>query len=466
MTSVTQTLRKRPDFVTFGIYLGLVAVGWLMIFTVGLEEDGYTMANFLKTAVGKQTVWIGISFFAFFMVQLLSWKFWQSFAYPIYIATLLALVGLFIFGTKIQGATSWYSFGGFTIQPSELAKVGTCLAVAAFLGNYNTDLRQLRWQLIGVAILVAPMLLILLQPDAGSALVFASFLLVFYRAGLSSAYYIVGAFSAVVLILAFIVEPFNLIQGLVLVAAVIMALNFKSKLYGLLISLAVAIGVIILQVNLPEYKWYILGGSILGTLVLSGILWQNRKQKEVSLLIGAILLGSILSLGANFAFNKLLPHQQDRINVWLRPHLTNNKDAGYNLANSKMAIGAGGLEGKGFLNGTLTKGGYVPEQMTDFIFCTIGEEQGFVGSMAIILLFFLLLYRLTIIAERQRTDFVRYYAYSVAGIIFIHFFINIGMTMGLMPIIGIPLPFISKGGSSLLGFSIMIAILLKMDSSR
>lgn len=185
----------------------------------------------------------------------------------------------------------------------------------------------------------------------------------------------------------------------------------------------------------------------------------------MSLLIGAVLLGSVLALGANFGFNKLLPHQQDRINVWLRPHLTNDKEAGYNLANSKMAIGAGGLEGKGFLNGTLTRGGYVPEQMTDFIFCTIGEEQGFVGSMAVIILFLLLLYRLTIIAERQRTDFVRYYAYGVAGIIFVHFFINIAMTMGLMPIIGIPLPFISKGGSSLLGFSIMLAIILKMDST-
>jgi rod shape determining protein RodA len=457
-------LRKRPDFVTFGIYLGLVAIGWLMIFTVGYE-DGYTMANFLKTPVGKQSIWIGISFFAFFCVQLLSWKFWQSFAYPIYIITVLLLIGVLFLGAEIKGATSWFRFGGFTIQPSELAKVGTCLAMASFLGSYNTDLKNVRWQLIAAAIIGLPMLLILLQPDAGSALVFISFLIVFYRAGLPSAYFIIGFFSLAVLILGLVFEPFNLNQALILFAAIIMSLNFQSKLYGFIGSAVGAAGIIILQLELPEYRWYILGGSIVLVLGMSIVLWQKRKQKEVSLLIGAMLLGSVLAIGANFGFNKLLSHQQDRINVWLRPHLTNNKEAGYNLANSKMAIGAGGLEGKGFLEGTLTKGGYVPEQMTDFIFCTVGEEQGFVGSMAIIILFFLLLYRLTIIAERQRTDFVRYYAYCVAGIIFIHVFINIGMTMGLTPIIGIPLPFISKGGSSLLGFSIMIAILLKMDSS-
>ena len=464
LTSVTQTLRKRPDFVTFGIFLGLVAIGWLMIFTVGYE-DGYTMANFLGTPVGKQTIWIGISFFAFFMMQLVSWKFWQSFAYPIYIFTLFLLIAVLFFGANIKGAMSWFRFGGFTIQPSELAKVGTCLAMAAFLGNYNTDLKQLRWQLIGVSIMAAPILLILLQPDAGSALVFTSFLIVFYRAGFPASYYVIGFYSVAVLILSLVSAPFDLIQWLILLAMVIMSTNFRPKIYGLLTAVVFAAGVIFLHRNLPEYDWYIFGGTLLAAVVLSVVLWQRRKQKEVSLLIGAVLLGSVLALGANFGFNKLLPHQQDRINVWLRPHLTNDKEAGYNLANSKMAIGAGGLEGKGFLNGTLTRGGYVPEQMTDFIFCTIGEEQGFVGSMAVIILFLLLLYRLTIIAERQRTDFVRYYAYGVAGIIFVHFFINIAMTMGLMPIIGIPLPFISKGGSSLLGFSIMLAIILKMDST-
>lgn len=465
MTSVTQTLRKRPDFVTFGIFLGLVAIGWLMIFTVGYEEEGYDFSTFLNTAIGKQTIWIGISFFTFFLMQLISWKFWQSFAYPVYIFTLLLLIGVLIFGANIKGATSWYRFGGFTIQPSELAKVGTCLAMAAFLGHYNTDLRQFRWQLIAGSIIAAPILLILLQPDAGSALVFTSFLIVLFRAGLPSNYFVIGVFSAAVLILGLVLEPFVLTQGLILLAILIMSLNFTPKYYGFIGSVLFATGGYFLHREVPEYGWYIFGGTIFVGLVLSFVLWGRRKQKEVSLLIGAVLLGSALSFGANFGFNKLLPHQQDRINVWLRPHLTNDKEAGYNLANSKMAIGAGGLEGKGFLNGTLTKGGYVPEQMTDFIFCTIGEEQGFVGSMAVIILFLLLLYRLTVIAERQRTDFVRYYAYGVAGILFVHFFINIGMTMGLMPIIGIPLPFISKGGSSLLGFSIMLGILLKMDSS-
>ncbi len=464
MTSVTQTLRRRPDFVTFGIYLGLVAIGWLMIFTVGYE-DGYELSEFLNTAVGKQTIWIGISFFAFFLVQFISWKFWQSFAYPVYIFTLLLLIGVLFFGANINGATSWFRFGGFTIQPSELAKVGTCLAMAALLGHYNTDLRQVRWQLIAAAIFGMPMLLILLQPDAGSALVFISFLIVLYRAGLPSNYYIIGIYSAVVLILGFVFEPFILIKALIVLAIIVMSLNFKPKSYGLMTSALFATGVYFLYRELPEYELYILGGTILTGLVLSGLLWTRRKEKEVSLLIGAVILGTVLTIGANYAFAKLPPHQQDRINVWLRPGMTNDKEAGYNLANSQMAIGAGGLEGKGFLKGTLTKGGYVPEQMTDFIFCTIGEEQGFVGSMAVIILFLLLLFRITVIAERQRTDFVRYYAYGVAGIIFIHFLVNIGMTMRVMPVIGIPLPFISKGGSSLLGFSIMLGILLKMDNS-
>jgi rod shape determining protein RodA len=464
LTSVTQTLRKRPDFVTFGIYLGLVAIGWLMIFTVGYE-DGYEISEFLNTAVGKQTIWIGISFFVFFLVQFISWKFWQSFAYPVYIFTLLLLVGVLIFGANINGATSWFRFGGFTIQPSELAKVGTCLAMAALLGHYSTDLRQIRWQLIAASIFAGPMLLILLQPDAGSALVFTSFLIVLYRAGLPNNYYIIGIFSGVVLIMGFVFTPFILIKALILLAIIVMSLNFRPKSYGLIASVLLAAGAYFLYRELPEYELYVLGGTILIGLILSGVLWTRRKEKEVSLLIGAVILGSLLTLGASFAFDKLPPHQQDRINVWLRPGMTNDKEAGYNLANSQMAIGAGGLEGKGFLNGTLTKGGYVPEQMTDFIFCTIGEEQGFVGSMAVIILFLLLLFRITIIAERQRTDFVRYYAYGVAGIIFIHFLVNIGMTMRVMPVIGIPLPFISKGGSSLLGFSIMLGILLKMDSS-
>lgn len=464
--SVSQKLRKRPDLVTFGTYLGLVAVGWLMIFTVGYEDDGYTMATFFKSAIGKQSIWIGISFSVFFIIQLIDWKFWQSMAYPIFGLSMLLLVGVLLFGANIKGATSWFRFGSFTFQPSELAKVGTSLVMAAFLSNYNVNLRQVRWQLVALAIIAVPMGLILLQPDAGSALVFTSFLLVFYRAGLPSNYYVLGFFSVGMLILGLIFSTFSLVQVLFLVGISILSLNYRPKIYGFVISGLFATGIYFLQTQLPEYKWTILGGSGLVLLVLSALLWKIRKQKEVSLVIGAILLGGLFAFTANFGFNKLLPHQQDRVNVWLRPHLTNEQGAAYNLINSKMAIGAGGFDGKGFLNGTMTKLNYVPEQMTDFIFCTIGEEQGFVGSMAVILLFFLLLYRITILAERQRNKFVQYYAYSVVGIIFIHFFINIGMTMGLMPIIGIPLPFISKGGSSLLFFTIMLAILLKMDSTR
>lgn len=465
--SVTQKLRHRADLFVFGIYLGLVAVGWLMIFTVGYEEGGYTMSTFFSTPVGKQTIWIGISLFSFVIIQMIDWKVWQSFAIPIFVFSIIMLILVLTpLGTSIKGASSWFRFGSFTFQPSELAKVGTCLAIAAFLGNYNTKIQELKSQLIALAIIGVPMLLILLQPDAGSALVFTSFLIVFYRAGLPSNYYVLGLFSVAMLLLGLVFNTFYLGQSLILGGIFILSLNYRPKVYGFFISTFFALGIYFSYQYLPEQHWYILGASVLVLLVLAFFLWRIRKEKEVSLVLGAIVLGTLLAFVVNFGFNKLMPHQQDRINVWLRPHLTNDQGAGYNLINSKMAIGAGGFEGKGFLNGTMTKLNYVPEQMTDFIFCTIGEEQGFVGSMAVIILFFLLLYRLTVIAERQRNKFIQYYTYGVAGIIFIHFFINIGMTMGLMPIIGIPLPFISKGGSSLLFFTIMLAILLKMDSTR
>ncbi len=457
-------INRGLDWTTFSLYLCLVLVGWLMIFTVGYEEGYHGINDFLSRPVGKQTIWIGISFVGMFLLYFIDWKFFQTFSYLFYIIGLIFLILVLFFGTKINGANSWFIFGGMSFQPSELAKLGTCLALSSYLSSFSTSMEVFKHQVIAVGLFVFPMLLILLQPDAGSALVFASFMIMLYRAGLSSNIYIIGAFVGTVFILALMYPPLNIILGLTMAMTVGLSLGFKKKRDPVLIAIAIAIGTIYLvTIGLVKYA---LPLALVAFAGYSWLEWQNRKERIVLVLAGALIAGSLLVFTANFAFSQLESHQQERINVWLNPEKADPRKALYNLNQSKMAIGSGGAQGKGFLKGVMTKLEYVPEQFTDFIFCTIGEEQGFAGSFSIMVLFFLLLYRLVMIAERQRSNFSRFYCYGIAGILFIHFFINIGMTMGLMPIIGIPLPFISKGGSSLLIFSLMIGLVLKLDSNR
>ena len=454
------------DWVTFSIYLCLVLVGWLMIFTVGYEE-GYNggIGDFLSRPIGKQTIWIGISFLGMFLLYFIDWKFLQTFAYLIYIFSLVLLLLVLFFGPKINGARSWFIFGGFSFQPSELAKFATCLALSSYLSSFSTSMREFKHQAIAVGLFVAPMLIILLQPDAGSALVFTSFMIVLYRAGLSANIYIIGAFVSTLFILALKFPALNIILGLSLVATLALSVGFKKNRYPILIALGLIVGTTFLAYK--ELIFYALPVALGAFAIYSWLEWQNRKQRLIMVLAGGLLAGSALIFTANYAFNNILEkHQQERINVWLNPEKSDPRGALYNVLQSKMAIGSGGVQGKGFLKGVMTKLEYVPEQFTDFIFCTIGEEQGFAGSFSIMVLFFLLLYRLVMVAERQRSNFSRFYCYGIAGIIFVHFFINIGMTMGLVPIIGIPLPFISKGGSSLLIFSMMIGVVLKLDSNR
>ncbi|MBV6653149.1 MAG: rod shape-determining protein RodA, partial [Mameliella sp.] len=302
---------------------------------------------------------------------------------------------------------------------------------------------------------------------AGSALVFTSFLLVFFREGLSPIYYIVGIVGSTLLVLGFIYPPVPIIFGTILTGTAVLSYYFEKSLRT---YAWIAIGLLaIAAYNLSAlgYELYMVGGAALFFIAASVIAYQQRNGRLALLMAFFLFLGSGLAFASNYAFNYVLkPHQQDRINVWLQPEKCDERGSLYNLTQSKAAIGSGGLEGKGFLNGTMTKLNYVPEQSTDFIFCTIGEEQGFIGTAGIILLFLLLLLRITVVAERQKSNFARHYAYCVAGILFMHIFINIGMTMGVTPIIGIPLPLISKGGSSLLGFTIMISILLKLDKHR
>ncbi len=458
------------DGLTFSLMIALAFVGVLMIFSVNHEEFlEVGWPGFFSTAAGKQTIWVGICAVIFTFVMLFDAKFWRAFAYSIYGFSLFLLVLVLLFGTNIKGATSWFTFGGFSFQPSEIAKFGTCLGMAAFLDTYNTDLRSARSQLTALLILLLPMSLILLQPDAGSAMVFLSFLILMYREGLSQNYYLVGGLVAALLISAlaltndFFIYLTMLLLSIGWITYLITKRSIRSTVMGGLLA-AGAGAYYLTYAGFGQYVVASLAVIFLGT-AYGG--YRKREGRLARALIVFCLLGSGLVFASDYAFNNLLkPHQQDRINVWLNPDECDTRGSLYNLEQSKIAIGSGNIAGKGFLDGTMTKLNYVPEQSTDFIFCTIGEEQGFIGTAGIIVLFCLLLVRLITIAERQRDDFSRYYAYGVIGILFIHVFINIGMTMGLMPIIGIPLPFISKGGSSLLGFTLMLSVLLKLDKHR
>ena len=456
------------DLVTFSLFLALVIVGWLMVFSVGYEEfRNMEAGSFLSTSAGKQAIWIGICGLIFAFIMLFDWKFWQTFAYPIYAFSIGLLVLVLFFGTNIKGATSWFSFGGFSFQPSEVAKFGTALALAGFLSSYSTDLKNPRSQFISLMIILAPILLVLVQPDAGSALVFLSFFLVLFREGLNPAYYVVAGVMGALLIAGLVVDPMHIALTLALLSLLIMAFSLRAKQRRYWMLGVAALAGVSFYLTRLDYLSYVLAGCLVAVLVLGYVLYQQRNGRLAATLIFFLLAGTGLAFAANYGFNNVLkPHQQDSINVWLQPDKCDERGSLYNLVQSKTAIGSGRIQGKGFLHGTMTKGNFVPEQSTDFIFCTIGEEQGFIGTFGIIVLFLLLLFRISMIAERQRYSFARHYAYGVAGIIFIHFFINIGMTMGLMPIIGIPLPFISKGGSSLMGFTIMIAVMLKLDKHR
>lgn len=461
---------KGTDVLTVSLYFALMGIGWFMIYSTGAWLESYpeSLAPFLfETAVGKQTLWIVISLFVFFGIFFLfDYKVFNVLAYPIYIGGIILLVGVLIFGVEIKGATSWFRFAGFTIQPSELAKFGTCLAMASYLNSWSNKLDNFRSIAVGIGIWILPALLVLLQPDAGSALVFFSFLLPMYREGLTPVIYLLGGFTASMFILGILFPPLVLIALLSGFAAILLTFNLPKRrllvVAGLLFLFAVA------GYGWLQEKYLITIISLIApTIAFSAYYLLRGKTQIAQLTLAGLLLGSGIAFTSNYLFNNVLqPHQQDRINAWLQPDKLDEKGALYNVTQSKLAISAGGLLGKGQGEGTMTKYGYVPEQQTDFIFCTVGEEQGFVGSTLVILLFLILLWRISVIAERQRSTFNRAYAYGVAGIIFIHVIVNIGMTMGLVPVIGIPLPFLSKGGSSLLGFTIMLAVLLKLDKYR
>ena len=410
----------RLDWVTLLIYFTLVLIGWFSIFSAKYNELHPSIFDF-SMEYGKQLIWIGIALLAGFIILLIDAKFFNAFSLWIYFFFLASLVAVLVYGKATKGAMSWIEFGPVKFQPSEFAKMGTALALAGYLGRLDVDLRKRKEQIVSFALILVPMALVLLQNDTGSAIVFVSFIFVLYREGMPGA-------------------------GWLMVIGVVAALLFIFTL-----------------VWSQKVMYFILGSLLLLTLLY---LLLNKKRDAIVPVILVFGMGFGMVFSVDYAFNHVLQeHQQNRVLVLLG-QLDDPKGVGYNVYQSKIAIGSGGFSGKGFLQGTQTKYDFVPEQHTDFIFCTIGEEGGFLGTAAVVILYVALLLRIIMLAERQRSTFSRVYGYGIAGIFFVHVAINIGMTIGLMPVIGIPLPFLSYGGSSMLAFTVMLAIFVKQDANR
>lgn len=454
---------KTIDWIAFSVYLTLVVFGVMMIYaSTYIEFEKY---GFMRSSVGKQLIWMAISFTSMAVIFTLDWKIWQLLAYPIYTISVVLLMGVPFFGSEINGNKSWYLIGGMSFQPAEFAKVGAALAMASFLSTPSTNLKSFRSQFMAFGMLLIPMGLILVQGDLGSAIVFASFLIAMYREGLSPNYYVGGFAILAILLLGLIFDPIIVSIGILGLGLWYLTTLYKEQT----IAKRVVLGLSLAAVVAWWFGQGIYGLGILGaTYLIWGLIYSSRKGvREVGAAGLAIVLAIGMCVSANYAVFKVLkPHQADRVLVWLKPETCADCKSMYNFMQSKTAITSGGLLGKGFLQGSMTRYSYVPEQPTDFIFCTVGEEQGFVGAISIVTLFLVLMLRLTVIAERQRSNFARVFTYCYVGILFIHFFINIGMTIGVTPMIGIPLPFISRGGTSLLAFSAMMGIVLKMDRDR
>jgi rod shape determining protein RodA len=404
-----QSLTNNIDWICIVIYILLVIMGWLNIYSSSLSSA--------EGIADKQLIFIVLTIPLIFILLYVDGKFYEKYASIIYGVALLLLLGLFAFGKTIAGQRCWYAIGSFTLQPSEFAKAATALALAKYLSDTQINLKDVNRQIQALAILFLPVMLILPQPDPGSALIYSIFVVVLYREGLPAWYVLTGFVAIVLFVLTLVLEP----EYVILIALlVIVFVHFKSRLGD-------------------------------RNLVLSGILFT-------------LISGFVLSVSYVFT-HVFKQHHRDRFNILLGKSV-DMKGIGYNTNQSEIAIGSGGWFGKGFLEGTQTKGGFVPEQHTDYIFTTVGEEWGFLGSLFVIALFVGLFLRIIYLSERQKTKFSRVYGYCVAGVLFIHFFVNIAMVVGIFPTIGVPLPFFSYGGSGLWGFTILLFIFIKMDANK
>lgn len=409
------TQRISFDWFTIILYLTLVFLGWMSIYSSSYTLDSSVFS--LNTIAGRQLAFIIGSLLIGISILLIDAKLINRLSYVVYLLTVIALVLVLFIGKEVGGAKAWFNFGKFGLQPAEFAKIGTILAIAKFLNDKDIYLDTTRTLIISISFIIFPVLLILIQPDAGSALVYTALIIMFYREGL----------------------PLRYIIGIIIVVIL--------SILTLIIGVSSTIIVLIILTSILAY------------------LLNKQKKKFMIVLIFFIMCASVIS-GINYTYEKVLrPHQKERIDLIIGKE-KNELGSGYNLRQSLIAIGSGGFIGKGYLKGTQTKGNFVPEQDTDFIFCTIGEEFGFLGSGLVITLLLTLIIRIILLSEKQTSRFGRIIGYSLASILFAHIFINIGMTIGLVPVIGIPLPFFSYGGSSLLAFSMLLCIFMKFDSCR
>lgn len=478
-TNENSTLFKSIDWLTVLLYMVLVVLGAISIYAASYNFDQASMFDLAKFS-GKQFLWIGLSTVLGLSLLLIDRRVYEAYAYPIYAGMMLLLLVTIAIAPNIKGSHSWIVLGPVSLQPAEFAKFATALALAKLFSTYNFALNTAKNYAIAAGVILLPIMLIILQNETGSSLVYFSLVLVLYREGMTGFVLYAGVCAVVFFVLALKYSVFTFMGidlGAFLVLAIIMVLVVGMLLFycrSLVLSRNVLLGYVgssLLVVALHylgiDVNGYLFFFSVIGASVIYLLFAMFHDDLKKVLITVVFAVSSVMFLfTVDFAFNKVLePHQQTRIKVVLGIE-EDLRGAGYNVNQSKIAIGSGGLTGKGFLNGTQTKLKYVPEQHTDFIFCTIGEEQGFVGSVGVLLLFLMLILRIIAIAERQHTAFARVYAYCVASIFIFHLCINVGMVIGLCPVIGIPLPFFSYGGSSLWGFTVLLFILLRIDATR
>ncbi|WP_396162779.1 rod shape-determining protein RodA [Flavobacterium sp.] len=411
-----QSVGNRIDYISILLYIVLVIMGWMTIYSASLPLEETSIFD-ISQIYGRQMLFIGLTIPLIFIILFTDAKIFERLSFVFYSLGIILLLGLFVFGVTKKGQTNWYQFGGFGFQPSEFVKTATALLLAKYLSYSQINLKLTKHQIIGLAIVGLPILLILMQPDAGSAMIFVSLIFVLNREGLPSWYFFAGIIAIALFFLSLVIQPIYLISVLLVIMIIHYIFNRKISrnpiVYGLLY------------------------------LVMAGF-----------------------SFSVSYVYDSILePHQKDRINVLIGDDVDMKRE-GYNLNQSMIAIGSGGLLGKGYLEGTQTKGGFVPEQHTDYIFTTVGEEWGFIGSITVILLFVALFLRIIYLAENQKTKFSRVYGYCVATYLFTHFFVNIAMLIKLFPTIGVPLPFFSYGGSSLWAFTILLFIFIKLDANK
>jgi rod shape determining protein RodA len=463
-------ISEEVDWTLVVLYLVLVIFGWMNVFASNYNDQFTSILN-IRQNYGDQLLWILVSWVMVVLLFAIDHRFFHFFTWGFYGLAILTLIMVLIAGVEVNGSRSWIRFLGFNFQPSEFVKTATAMAIARYLSGYNIKFWTVRSVSVIALLIGLPVLLISLQPDWGTALVFGCFILLMYREGMPGWILALSFFVTILFLMTLLLPGEAVLIFLTVLALVInWMLNHKVKhsLFAMFILLVFYYGARIFnsQFALHTGTYLVMLFALAASSVILLISAIARKVKHVALIL-FFLWGFVgFTYSVDYVFHKVLqPHQQTRVNILLGKE-TDVRDVGYNLNQSKIAIGSGGFIGKGFLRGTQTKLDFVPEQSTDFIFCTVGEEWGFFGASLAVLTYLALLMRILFVAERQRSQFVRIYGYGVASILFFHFAINIGMTMGLFPVIGIPLPFFSYGGSSMLAFTLLLFILIRLDAVR